>query len=186
MKRHSAEAADEIVVCYMNDAEAFAERVAAQDERGERVGAAVRSECGAQVYVGDDLAVDSDEGVLVEKGAGVGECAARAEYFRFLEVVKVDVEAFTAAECVAHRVALVMQIDGDLATAVAREILRRVADERTIEEWHGWFRAVSGKGPEARAVTGGEDHRVDLCKIVYLIQGRRRLSSDLGKLDGFF
>jgi hypothetical protein len=155
---HPAETRDEAVAAGLDHAEAFAPRVGQQDERGERVRPPVRAKRRRQVNVRDDLAVDDEEGVAVEQMPRVVERAARPEDGLLLDVVQPDAEAAAVAQRRADGVRPVVQIDDDLAAAVAAEVFGDVADQRFSEERDGGFRAVNGQRPQPRPVTGSKNH----------------------------
>ena len=116
-------------------------------------------ERGVQIDVSDDLSVDDDKRLVFEKLARVIERAARAEYHRFFNVMKLHAKAAAIAERASNRLGTMMQVHDDLIDAVAGEIFGDVTDEWFSENRYGGFSAVFSEWPKACAVTGGKNDR---------------------------
>src|SRR6185369_3252196 len=152
----------------LHDAETFASRVLEKHEGRERVCFAMGFECGAQIDVGNDLAVDREKGFVVEKLAGVVESPARAENHRFFDVVQLHAKLAAVAQCRADRLWPVMQVDDDVVETVARDVLRDVPDERFAEDWNCGLGAIFSERPKTCAVTGGKNYRAHWRGAVFI------------------
>src|SRR6185369_7516601 len=89
-------------VLSFHDTKALAATVGQKYECRQRVHASMSFERGAEIDVGDDLAVDDDKGVVFEERARVVECAAGAEYLRLFYVMKLHAEPVASAQSSAH------------------------------------------------------------------------------------
>src|SRR5215213_1764255 len=107
-----------------------------------------------QIDVSDDFAVHDDKRLVLEELARVVERAARAQYLRFFNVMKLHAEPTAVAECTSHGLRTMMQVHDDLIDAVACEILGDVTDEWFSQDWYRGFGAVFSEWPKACAIAG--------------------------------
>src|SRR5215475_5610254 len=113
----------------------------------------------AEIDVGDDLAVDNDEGLLVQLIADAIQRAGRAEYFRFLyRVIDPDSVIRPAADLRSHRIGFVMQIDDQIPDAEALQVFDRISDEGPIEKRDCGFGSSDSQRPQAGSEPGGQNH----------------------------
>ena len=142
-----------------NDAEALATSVGQQNECRDCVRLSMSLERGIQIDVSDDLSVDDDKRLVLEERARVVERAARAEYHRLFNVMKLHAETTAIAERSSHRLGTMMQVHHDLIDAVAGEIFGDVTDEWFSEDRYRGFGAVFSEWPKACAVAGRKNDR---------------------------
>src|SRR5262249_56877412 len=113
----------------------------------------------AEIDVGDDLAVDDDEGLFVQLFADAIQRAGRAEYFRLFDrVIDPDSVIRPVADLRAHRIGFVMQIDDQIFDAVALQVFNRVSDQGTVEKRERGFGPAGRQRPQARSEPGGQNH----------------------------
>src|SRR4051794_4052578 len=151
--RHAAKSRDPTRFCVYN-AETLTTGVGQQHECRDRVSFAMCLECGVQIDVSDELSINDDERLVLEERARVVERAARAEYHRLFNVMKLHTEATAITERAPHRVRTMMQVHDDLIDTVASEIFSDVSDERLSEDGNRGFGAVFSEWPKACAVAG--------------------------------
>src|SRR6185369_12143018 len=114
---------------------------------------------GIQIDVGDDLSVDDDKRIVLEECARVVERAARAEYHRLFNVIKLHPETAAITERSSHRLRTMMQVHDDLIDAIAGEILGDVTDKRFSQNRYRGFGAVFSEWPKACTVAGRKNNR---------------------------
>src|SRR6266545_3297271 len=113
----------------------------------------------AEIDVGDDLAVDDDEGLFVQLFADAIHRAGRAEYFRLFDrVIDPDSVIRSVADLRAHRIGFVMQIDDQIFDAVALQVFDRVSDQGAVEKRERGLGPSDRQRPQASPEPGGQNH----------------------------
>ena len=127
-----------------------------QDDGRLRLALAVQRQHGAQVDLGQHVAVEDDDR-FGQRVAGVADRAAGAERHRLDDVAQLEPEALAVAEDLLDPARLVVEAEDDLVDFrhLAQQI-DLVVEERPIEDRHDRFRRVDGQRPEPRALAPGE------------------------------
>ena len=136
----------------------MAPQVGPHHHGGERAARAVRGDDGGEVEVDDHLAVDDHERPVAEERRRVLEAAARAEDARLARIRDVHARVGTVAQLGRDELALVVEVDHDLANAGRPHERHRVADERPVAHRQQHLGPLVRDGPEARAVARRQDH----------------------------
>src|SRR5436190_19208629 len=128
----------------------------------------VHFDCGGNVDVGYDLAVDYEKGVTVEVVSRIVKSSCRAEYLGLLErVVDLDPEIAAVAESISHRLRLMMKVDDYLRNTELGQILCHIPDQWFPKERDRRLGPVDGQRKEPRTKAGRKDHC--LHKIRYIL-----------------
>src|SRR5262249_40432330 len=143
----------------IHDTEAFATSVGQQDERRDRVGFVMCLERRVQIDVSNDLSIDHDERLVLEKLARVVERAAGAEYHRLLHVIQFHPDAAAISQHAPHRLRTMMQVHDNLIDTVAGQVFGDISNERFSENWYCGLGAVFSEWPKACAVAGRKNDR---------------------------
>src|SRR5262245_20770713 len=113
----------------------------------------------AEIDVGDDLAVDDDEGLFVQFFAVAIQRAGRAEYFRLFDrVIYPDSVIRSVADLRAHRIRFVMQIDDQIFDAVTLQVFDRVSDQGAVEKRGRRIAPTDLDLPQATPDPGVQNH----------------------------
>src|SRR5262245_24024792 len=137
----------------------FAFVIREENERCESLAVAMSRNGRAEIDVGDDLAVDDDEGLFVQLIADVIQRAGRAEYFRLFDrVIDSKPVIRSVSDLCAHRIGFVMQIDDQFLDAVALRVFDRVWDEGAVEKRERGFGSSVRQRPQARPEPGCQNH----------------------------
>ena len=110
-------------------------------------------------YFAEQAADDLDPGHAVQKGAGVVDCAARAEYYRLFNVMKLHTEATAITKRSPNRLGTMMQVHDDLIDTIRGQVFGDVSNEWFSEDWNRGFGAVFSEWPKACAVAGRKNDR---------------------------
>ena len=130
-----------------------------QRERRRRPGALVLRDLGAEVDVGEDVAVEHEEAV-VEQRLGELQRAAGAERLGLLDVAQAHAERRAVAEHVAHAGGHVPAGHDDVVDAVAAQPVEHEGDERPVDERDDRLGHGGGQRPQPRALAAGQDERL--------------------------
>jgi hypothetical protein len=147
------------VVGRVDGAPALRVGVRTDDQGRGRARFSVRAQHRAQIEVEDDLAVQDHERLGAEERQRAPDAAAGAEDGRLARVGDRDPELGAGAELVGDELAVVVQVDDQLADAVAGAQRDRVADERDVGDRHERLGPLVAERAQTRAEAGGEDHR---------------------------
>ena len=110
-------------------------RTPVEGKRGVRDGSRrpVKRHERAEIQIGQDVAVDDEEGILEERLDPL-DAAGGAEQLRLLRVADLDAEAGPVAEVAAHRLRPVVQVDGDPADPVVPQPADGVLEHRLARD----------------------------------------------------
>ena len=114
-----------------------------------------------QIAVGDEVAVDQDEGLLTPHEAlGLLEAPGRPQDHRLLRVIDLEAEAATVADRSTDRLRLMVQVDHHLLHLEALQVLERVHDDRAVEQGKGRLGSRLGERVHPLSETGRKNHRL--------------------------
>ncbi len=108
---------------------------------------------GPQVYIGEYITVDDQQGGVGPKSAQVLDAAAGSQDLRFMEQGDPGL-VILLVDIVFHLPGQVVQVDGDVLKTVVFQLVNEPVDERPSADWKERFGGVFGVRPEPGAQAG--------------------------------
>src|SRR5580700_424616 len=118
-------------------------------------------------HIGDFVAADHEERLVVEERLDFLHTARAAQQLRLVRIVKLDAEPRAVAERRDNGVGEIVRVDRDLVEAVRLEIMEQVRGVGDAGNRDERFGNELGQRIEPRRETSGQDHRLHKLTIPF-------------------